>query len=237
MRVTLPESDRKHKRGIGGVSLSVVLHSALIAGAVAATGLRAEAPPDREPVTDIVYVKPPTDLPPAPERRVVPPATPPVAPPDLPPVVPDLPGPIVVDPTVVPSVLPPLDDRLGSIPQPPRVSGSSSAGDSTALGSGGGNEPFTAPMVEREVRLIGTVQLRYPSMLQSAGVTGEVTMQYVVDTLGRVERESVHAVASSNTLFTQAARDALLRARFAPAEAGGRKVRQLVEQRFSFEVR
>jgi len=31
-------------------------------------------------------------------------------------------------------------------------------------------------------------------------------------------------------------RDALLRARFSPAEAGGHKVRQLVEQTFTFTI-
>ncbi|MEO7966756.1 MAG: TonB family protein [Gemmatimonadaceae bacterium] len=235
MRVTLPESDRKHKRGVGGASVSVVLHSVLIAGAVAATGLRAEAPSQRERATELIYLRQVNDPPPAApvrERRIVPP-TPTT---EVPPVIPVLPNPVIVDPTIVPTGLPPIDQRLGEIPEPPRTAGHAS-GDSTAIGGAGSNEPFTAPMVEREVRLLGTAQLRYPSMLQGAGISGEVTMQYVVDTLGRVEKESVRAIESNHPLFTQAVRDALFRMRFAPAEAGGRKVLQLVEQRFGFQVK
>ena len=97
--------------------------------------------------------------------------------------------------------------------------------------------PFTENMVENAVVAIpGTATPRYPAMLQSAGVEGSVRAQFVVDTLGRVEPGSFRALESSHDLFTAAVRDALGRARFKPAELGGHRVRQLVEQSFSFSI-
>jgi protein TonB len=64
-----------------------------------------------------------------------------------------------------------------------------------------------------------------------------VHAQFVVDTSGRVERESIRFKRGDHTLFERAVIETLLRSRYSPAEAGGRKVRQLVEQAFSFTLR
>lgn len=60
-------------------------------------------------------------------------------------------------------------------------------------------------------------------------------MRFVVGTNGRVESGSFEVISSPNQGFTDAVRTALLGTRFRPAEAGGRSVRQLVEQSFSFK--
>jgi protein TonB len=73
-------------------------------------------------------------------------------------------------------------------------------------------------------------------MLQSAGLEGDVRAQFVVDTLGRVEQGSFRVLQTSHDLFAAAVREALSRARFKPAEVGGRRVRQLVEQSFTFRI-
>jgi protein TonB len=65
-------------------------------------------------------------------------------------------------------------------------------------------------------------------------VEGEVLAQFVVDTTGHYEEGSFKVLKSSHELFTQAVRDALPQLRFNPAEAGGAKVRQLVQQPFTF---
>jgi protein TonB len=97
---------------------------------------------------------------------------------------------------------------------------------------------MTESTVEKAILAIpGTSNPRYPSMLQSAGVEGDVRAQFVVDTLGRVEAGSVKILSTSHDLFGTAVRDALMRARFTPAEAGGRKVRQLAEQVFTFTIK
>jgi protein TonB len=61
-------------------------------------------------------------------------------------------------------------------------------------------------------------------------------MRFIVGTDGRVEPGSIQAVSSPHKLFSDAVRSALLNTRYRPAEAGGQKVRQLVEQVFTFKL-
>ncbi len=66
---------------------------------------------------------------------------------------------------------------------------------------------------------------RYPPVLLDARITGEVTVECVVDTLGRVERGSTRIVRSTHRLFEEAANDAVTTWRFKPGRIGGRAVR------------
>jgi TonB family protein len=84
--------------------------------------------------------------------------------------------------------------------------------------------------------LAGQPQPRYPELLRTTAVEGRVTVRFVVDTTGRVERGSIEVVESTHALFAEAVRAVLLRQRFLPAEAGGRRVRQLVLQPFEFRL-
>ena len=77
----------------------------------------------------------------------------------------------------------------------------------------------------------------YPRMLASAGLEGMVVARFVVDTTGRIEPGSLTIIQQNHALFENAVRDAMRRMRFSPAEADGRKVRQLVDQSFSFAMR
>ncbi|MBA3853316.1 MAG: hypothetical protein C0503_02815 [Gemmatimonas sp.] len=78
---------------------------------------------------------------------------------------------------------------------------------------------------------------RYPDILRSGGIEGEVIGQFIVDTLGRVEIASFRVLRSTHTLFEQSVRAALPGLRFLPAELQGRKVRQLVQQPFTFDLK
>ena len=49
-------------------------------------------------------------------------------------------------------------------------------------------------------------------------------------------RGGYRVLEATHDLFTAAVRDALMHARFTPATVGGRKVRQLVEQTFTFSI-
>lgn len=75
---------------------------------------------------------------------------------------------------------------------------------------------------------------RYPAALQSAGVAGSVVLEFVIDTSGKVERGSVRVVESSHPALENAARAAVLGARFRPAQLAGRPVRQITRQRVRF---
>ena len=87
------------------------------------------------------------------------------------------------------------------------------------------------------VLLPGAPAPRYPEMLRAGAVQGRVVARFVVDTLGRVEPPSVEFPEASHLQFAEAVRQVLPRLRFRPAEAGGRRVRQLVQQEFRFALR
>jgi protein TonB len=77
----------------------------------------------------------------------------------------------------------------------------------------------------------------YPSGLRAAAIEGEVVVRFVVDTAGRVEPASVVILQTSHPRFADAVREWLSRTRYEPAQIGGFRVRQLVEQRVSFTLR
>jgi periplasmic protein TonB len=76
----------------------------------------------------------------------------------------------------------------------------------------------------------------YPSRLKSAGVTGTVQVRFIVGANGRVESNSIKVVSTPHPDFVDGIRRALASARYRPAEKGGAKVRQLVEQSFVFQL-
>ena len=77
---------------------------------------------------------------------------------------------------------------------------------------------------------------RYPDMLRSANVEGEVLAQFVVDTTGRADMSTFKVLKSSHDLFTNAVHSTLPNMRFYAAEIGGRKVKQLVQMPFQFAL-
>jgi TonB family protein len=74
----------------------------------------------------------------------------------------------------------------------------------------------------------------YPPMLRGLGVGGEVVVRLVVDATGRVERNSIEVVRASDERLVRPVRDAVSSWRFVPAEADGKRVRQLIELPFVF---
>ena len=228
----LPESKPQAQRRGGGFVVSTGLHVTLLALAVQATTLTAK-PPEAPTVTPVIYLPPrpdPRPLSPSVSSTVprtnqtvvsTPPPTPFIAPVDIPTTIPE-PGTMLV---------PSAEDAF-------RQKGGIRLGDgpTNAVPNVSDGQPLTERYVDRAVVALPSSSPRYPSLLQNAGVEGDVRAQFVVDTLGRVEQGSVRILESTHDSFAQAVRDALLRARFVAAEAGGRKVRQLVEQPFSFKL-
>lgn len=230
----LLESNRKRQRRLGGAIASTVLHTLLIALAVRATQLTAATPRPTIDVVRTIYNPPQPQETTTPRSNDTPtngrgtesPLTPPK---ELTPL-----GPIDVDVTGIPE--PTFGDiaRLGDFEKPtigsPRPGGARSP-------NGSNDRPLDESVVDVPIVAIpGTGNPRYPTALQAAGLEGDVRAQFVVDTLGRVERGSVRMLDASHELFASAVREALTRARFKPAEAGGRRVRQLAEQTFTFRI-
>ena len=98
-------------------------------------------------------------------------------------------------------------------------------------------EPYFEFQVEVPVKPApGSAMPRYPNLLRQAAVEGEVLAQFVVDTTGRAEIGSLKILKSSHELFTESVRTALPQMRFVPADVGGKKVKQLVQEPFSFSM-
>jgi protein TonB len=231
----LVESKKKRQRSVGGTITSALLHVGLIAGAVYATAHAAvEFEKPRQEKVDFVEVK--KDEPPPPKEEAPPP------PPDVVAAPPPPKGfQILTAPVEIPDVLPDID-LSKKMTDESDFSGKGVAGG-TSKGVEGGkapvvsDQPFFEFQVEKPVTALpGSANPRYPDILRQAGVEGEVLAQFVVDTLGRAETKTFKVLKSSHDLFGTAVRNALPGMRFIPAEVGGRKVRQLVQQPFSFAI-
>lgn len=97
---------------------------------------------------------------------------------------------------------------------------------------------FTADQVDEVARTDSSSAVRpsYPDSLFRERVTGQVLVEFVVDTSGLVVVESISAISASHALFTDAVRRALQNARFHPARLAGHRVRQLVQLPVKFEM-
>jgi protein TonB len=269
MLTTLIASGRKPRPSKGGVAMSLLLHGALIAGAIIGTAGVVRAPVEKVEEHPLLYVAtppPPAPLPPPPAIKAPPPAKVHVAPKSRPAVpqlaqaprpVPPRPqpaAPVLTPPSVVPSTLPAVNpnatptvsDVVATAPAPPAGPPASASGSTEKAGppgnaSGSGSESqsdgsaFVEDMVDRAVKALpGAPSPKYPPSLEQAGIEGQVAMRFVVDASGRVESGSIEVISSPRPEFAEAVRRAILATRYRPAEAGGRKVRQLVEQMFAF---
>lgn len=86
------------------------------------------------------------------------------------------------------------------------------------------------------VRSANSAAPAYPLSLLTARITGSVSAQYVVDTTGFADTSSFTVIKATHPGFVAAVKEALPYMRFQPAKIGAMKVRQLVEQQFSFHI-
>lgn len=77
---------------------------------------------------------------------------------------------------------------------------------------------------------------QYPPRLLEKNVEGSTFVHYVVDTSGRVDTATIQVVRASHPQFAASVRQALALMKFRPAIQSSRKVRQWVEQNFSFRI-
>lgn len=223
----LLESKAKKQKSPGGAFVSFVLHVLLIVLAIQATLNAGQKKEKREEKVDFVEVKkdePPPPKEKAPEVMVAPPPK----------------GfQTLTAPVNIPDVLPDIDLSK-------KVTNEA---DFTGKGVAGGrekgivgaapveNQTYFEYQVEKPVMAVnGSPTPRYPDILKSAGVEGEVVVAFVVDTTGRADVSSLKILKSTHELFSAAVRTALPTMRFLPAEVGGKKVKQLVQQPFVFNI-
>ena len=229
----LLESDATTARRTGGGAVSLLLHSAAVVALAVATASAgqqaAKDTPDRVQFVDVVKDEPPPSREQAPPPDVV--AAPPVP---------------KGFQTLVPPDLIPLD-----IPEIDLSRAVTNAADFVGVGTPGGRSdgtagsappsprgdtPFTVMEVEKPAAMAGPAEMAYPEVLRVSQVEGTVMAAFVVDTSGYADMSTFTVLSSDHTLFTDAVRRALARIRYLPAEVGGRKVKQLVQQPFQFRL-
>jgi TonB family protein len=76
----------------------------------------------------------------------------------------------------------------------------------------------------------------YPPHLVDRGIEGSAAVRFVVDTEGVVDTITYRVIRATHPDFAVAVRRVLRGMRFRPAIRAGSKVRQLVEQTFSFRI-
>ncbi|MDP9204514.1 MAG: TonB family protein [Gemmatimonadota bacterium] len=262
MRLLESKKSGQKGRSAGGTLFSVILHSLIIFLAVFATaraGVR-KAEKSRETKVDFVAVK--KEPPPPPKKEVVKPEPPKPKNAPTPPKVVNVPQPkvvapappqgfkVVAPPVNIPTNLPAID-LSKAITNENDFSGKGVAGGSANGVKGGtgkegdtGKEagaehagPYMEFQVEKPVEKIGGEAPEYPASLRDSGVEGEVLAQFVVGENGRYEGGSLKILKSSNPAFSAAVKDALPRMKFSAAQIGGKKVAQLVQMPFQFNLK
>lgn len=229
---TLLESRARRERAGKGAVVSVVVHAGLIVLAVAATAAAGTGPIDHE--ERVVSITPPV-------TEIADP--PPPRPPDEVPTGPVAPdavggGPILVPPIDVPEALPPIDATAAETRAEDFARGARRAGELPAgtPAPGADGTPILDFQADKPVVAVGGCAPRFPDTLRSANVEGEVLAQFVVDAEGRADASTFKVLKSSHELFAAAVKSCLPSMRFIPAEAGGRKVSQIVQQPFVFAL-
>jgi len=139
----------------------------------------------------------------------------------------------VVAPGEIPSSIPPVNLQEQFNPR-----------DYSGVGVEGGVATGVVPegavymeaIVEEKPSVLSAPQPLYPELLRQAGVQGRVVMQAIIDTAGRAEPGSVRIMESPNPGFDQPSRSWMLHALFRPARVHGRAVRVLIEVPLDYKI-
>lgn len=225
MVLPLIESRRPLVSGgaFGGGAVSLVIHSAVIAGALYATLVSDQVDTVVRPIIDVALA-PQAEAPP-------PPVVQPVAA-----------VPIQINVLAIPTNIPTV------IPPPSRVAfdPTSFSGIGAGVASAWGRDTVTrapvprdavyaADVVEELPERLGGPPPRYPEILRKAGIGGQVLVEFVIDTAGRAEPASISILRSTHVMFNQPVLDAVATWDFRPARLNGRAVRVRVQMPLYFE--
>jgi protein TonB len=227
----LVESKPKKNKRMGGTIFSFIAHYGLILFVIytSAQAATQDDGPKQEKV-DFVEVKkeeaPKPKEPPPPELVAAPP--------------PPKGFQVLTAPVEIPNVLPDIDltrrvtneaDFTGK-----GAAGGFSTGVETKTAVREDNTYFEFQVEKPVMQAPNSPSPQYPDILRQAGVEGEALVSFVVDTSGRADVASFKVIRTTHDLFATAVKNALPRMRFIPAEVGAQKVRQLVQQPFSFAI-
>jgi protein TonB len=220
---TLIESKRSRnsKRAAGLGLISIVIHTAVITGAVVATWNIGHSDTHVKTDTTMVFLDQ--------QQQQKPPEQQPVQL-DIP-----LKGfQTVVAPTEIPTDIPPIN--LQEHFDPKDYSGSGVEGG-IADGAVPTTGVYSEAIVDERPDMLSHPPLQYPELLRSAGMQGRVMIEAIVDTSGRVIPSSVKVISSVHPGFIEPAKQVVLKALFRPGRMHGRAVNVLVSVPVDFTLR
>jgi TonB family protein len=224
------------------LTTSVVTHALMLALALAATRAALDAPPVASPDEVMLLFVPKAPEPPPP------PATKPQK--SAPVVSLAAPPPqgfqTVAAPSDIPNVIPPIDLKQRAL-DPRDFTGRGVEG---GVGDGvvGGTGPVVVDAVGLDAIYEATTDVpgfspavvlsqptpQYPAALASVGVEGRISVEFVIDTTGKVEPASINIIERTHPAFESAARRAITGSIFRPARLSTVPVRQLTRQSVRF---
>jgi protein TonB len=225
LNLQLLASDRKpDARGFTrGSLISLLVHTAVIGGAIFATFSARQSASAAKIDTAVVYLQPqePQHETPAPPELQIP-----------------LKGfQTVAVPATIPTAIPPVD--LQEHFDPKDFSGVGvEGGTATGVTPPSGDQVYSTLEVDQPPALLSAPPLDrdYPSLLRQAGITGRVIIEAVIDTTGKAELTSIEVVQTPHPGFNEAAKRWMIRALFRPARKGGKAVRVLVRQAIDYSL-
>lgn len=215
-----PQPQKKKFLGVGFVSL--VVHTAVIGGAVIATLNAGESNSKVHADTTMVYLQQQQEQQKPPEPQPV-----------------QLDVPLkgfqtIVAPTEIPTNIPPVN--LAEKFDPKDYSGTGVEGGTANGVVPTGNDVFMESIVEEKPSRLAGPQPPYPDLAHQAGIQGRVTVQFVVDTMGKAEPNSIRIIQSPNPAFNEGVKNSVLHSLFRPGRVHGRAVRVLIELPFDFKI-
>jgi protein TonB len=232
----LIESKAKRQGSGRYTAVSTMLVASLIASAAYATQ-QVHQMNEKTKQEDVKFVDVKKEEPPPPKEE------PPPPPPDQPVVNPPPKGfQTLVAPIKIPDVIPDIDLSKKATDEADFSGKGVQGGVAKGVVGGSGpvndNQAFFEFQVDKPAAAIpGTgSDPRFPESLRAAQIAGEVQAEFIVDTTGHAEMRSWKVLKSTNEQFSNSAKASVASRRYLPAEAGGRKVRMVVQQAFTFAL-
>ncbi len=227
---TLLETRRRKQRSLGSTFMSAIMHVLLVTGAVYASAKDDPPEANREETQTYTEIKPEAD--PPPPKPIVKPLPPDAAP--------RLKGHQSIDIVInIPTRIPDADltqsvtDERNWIPT--GVRGGFFDGDADVKPVRTDSTYFVTE-VDKVARLLSGPEPNYPSILKQTRQEGSVKVQFVIDTAGKAEMNTVKILESTNSLFSDEVKKVLSKYNFVPAQIGARKVRLEVVLPFEFKL-
>jgi protein TonB len=231
----LVESNRKGRRDISGTIMgmfsSTIFQAIVVVGAVYAT--MGVAKHEDEVAVDTIRIS--MDEPKPQEQK----------PKEEQPVITSLAPPpkgfqVLSAPVEIPTSIPPVDLSQHFDPRDYTGVGQEGGVFSGVVGGTGPvvdlQQVFSEAVVDEVPERISCPMPEYPRMMQQASISGQVLLQFVVETDGHVKPESIETLSSSNRAFEIPAREMIAKCLFRPGRVRASPVRVLVQMPVIFNL-